>query len=209
MPVANARKHQVPAAGDAPSRAGVVGPFETINDIVPVANSTDRANVATAVAPTASRPLYVHRADAPVGQELEVTTDGSNWRTILAYRGTSTWTFERTSANVSDNFPSGAMTSLISATITDAPIGRYWISGLLIMSAAAATSGNLRMSVGAVNLSEDMRADLNTQARPSQFTGTFGHNGGNLVLNLQFQTGSQVGTVLTNGSRISVALVGP
>jgi hypothetical protein len=209
MPVANARKHQVPAAGDAPSRAGIAGPFETINDIVPVADTTDRANVATAIGPTASRPLYVHRADAPVGQELEVTEDGTTWRTILSYKGQSTWTFERISANATDSFASGSMVSLISATITDAPIGRYLITGLLVLSAAASTSGNFRLTVGSTGLSEDMRADLTTQARPSSFTGAYAHAGGNLGLNLAFQSGTQTATVYTNGSRITAALVGP
>jgi hypothetical protein len=82
MPVANRRKHQIQAAGDTPSRAGIMGVFETINDIVMVANTTERATVATDIAPTAARPLFVWRQDAPTGLKLEVTEDGTNWRRI-------------------------------------------------------------------------------------------------------------------------------
>jgi hypothetical protein len=208
MPVANARKHQVPAAGDAPSRAGIVGPFETINDIVPVANSTDRANVATAIAPTASRPLYVHRADAPVGQKLEVTEDGTTWRTILSYKGSTAWIFERQSASGTDTFPNGSMVTLVQGTIVDAPIGSYLITGTLILSAGSAATGNFRLLAAGANLSEDMRSDLSTQARPSSYTTSYTHAGGNLLVNLAFQA-AVTATIYTNGSRITAAYLGP
>jgi hypothetical protein len=55
--------------------------------VVPVANVTARATLATAVAPSLSEPLYVHRADAPAGLELEVSTDGTTWRSVFSGDG--------------------------------------------------------------------------------------------------------------------------
>lgn len=56
--------------------------IESVNDIVPVANTTERATVAAAVSPTTSRPLVVARADAPANEMLEYTTDGTTWYPI-------------------------------------------------------------------------------------------------------------------------------
>lgn len=47
-----------------------------------VANTTERAAKALAFAPSASKPLYVHRQDAPVGMNLEYTTNGTVWRSV-------------------------------------------------------------------------------------------------------------------------------
>ncbi|MBN8881922.1 MAG: hypothetical protein J0H73_06355 [Salana multivorans] len=54
--------------------------------VVPVPNTTARAALVTGLGwtPTPGRPLYVHRADAGTGRELEVTTNGSAWRSIRA-----------------------------------------------------------------------------------------------------------------------------
>ena len=69
---------------------------ESATVIIPVANTTARAAVAAATTPSATNPLYVHRADAPTGAELEVSEDGTNWSTILA-GPTSTTTVTMTS----------------------------------------------------------------------------------------------------------------
>lgn len=50
-----------------------------------VPDVTARAALATAFAPTATKPLYVHRQDAPAGVNLEFTTNGTVWDTV---RGT-------------------------------------------------------------------------------------------------------------------------
>jgi len=44
--------------------------------IIPVPNVAARQALAAASAPTSARPLYVDRADAPLGSRLEVTADG-------------------------------------------------------------------------------------------------------------------------------------
>jgi hypothetical protein len=56
--------------------------------IVPVASEAERDALETALPPSTSLPLYVFRADAPVGREIEYTTDGTTWRTLVA-QGTS------------------------------------------------------------------------------------------------------------------------
>lgn len=88
MPSANARKHQVPnPTGDAVSRASwVLAPLLSINDIVPVTSTTDRSAVVAGIGyvPSINRPLFVFRADAPAGREVEYTTNGTTWRTVPA-----------------------------------------------------------------------------------------------------------------------------
>lgn len=56
--------------------------------IIPVASVAARDSLETALPPSASEPLYVFRADAPAGREIEYTTDGTTWRTLVA-AGTS------------------------------------------------------------------------------------------------------------------------
>ena len=55
--------------------------------VVPVASVTARAALVSALTAegytiSASNPLYTHRADATVGSELEVTVNGTSWRTV-------------------------------------------------------------------------------------------------------------------------------
>jgi len=56
--------------------------------IVPVASVTARAALVSALTAegytiSTSNPLYTHRADATVGSELEVTTNGTTWTAII------------------------------------------------------------------------------------------------------------------------------
>jgi hypothetical protein len=52
--------------------------------IVPVASEAVRDALETALPPSTAEPLYVFRADAPAGREIEYTTDGTTWRTLVA-----------------------------------------------------------------------------------------------------------------------------
>lgn len=65
---------------------------ESIRPIVPVASTTQRAAVAAELAPTPSRPLYVHRADATRNRELESTEDGETWDVIESCTPWDDWT---------------------------------------------------------------------------------------------------------------------
>jgi hypothetical protein len=52
--------------------------------IVPVRDNTHRGVVATALAPTADNPLYVHNKAQAAGTELQRTIDGTTWVTFDA-----------------------------------------------------------------------------------------------------------------------------
>ena len=85
------RGHTVPAAGDNPSRAALTTLAMSVRDPIPVANATARAALivslaaaSPAVVPSTSNPVFVFRADATAGGQLEVTVDGTNWRTCWA-----------------------------------------------------------------------------------------------------------------------------
>jgi len=82
----SARKHTVPAGGELPERAAINRLADSIIDIVPVANTTARAQLLVDLgwAPSTARPLLVFRGDAPAGGEIEYTVDGTNWRTLWA-----------------------------------------------------------------------------------------------------------------------------
>ncbi|MCT1395679.1 hypothetical protein M4D51_08060 [Microbacterium sp. p3-SID338] len=86
MPTKNARKHDIPAAGDqSATRATIFETFgNSIRDIVPVANVNERAQLvadltAKGQGPAADRPLFVYRADAPGIHRLEFTVNGTVW----------------------------------------------------------------------------------------------------------------------------------
>ncbi len=82
----NSRRHTVPAGTDqSVSRATIFETFgNSIHDVVPVANSTDRAQLvsdltAAGRTPTTTDPLVVYRADAPGLHRFEWSPDGSAW----------------------------------------------------------------------------------------------------------------------------------
>lgn len=79
----NARKHKIPAGSETSvSRATIFETFgNSIRDVVPVANVTERALVVAALtaageAPSVLRPLVVLRGDAPGLHRVEYTVDG-------------------------------------------------------------------------------------------------------------------------------------
>ncbi|WP_175008111.1 hypothetical protein [Cellulosimicrobium sp. TH-20] len=88
MPVILPERIRVPAPGDSYALTEDLRKMmESARTIVPVANETDRAAVVAALAAasrpvSSSAPLIVERADAPEGAQLEMTTDGTKWRTL-------------------------------------------------------------------------------------------------------------------------------
>jgi hypothetical protein len=81
----DARKHVAPAAGETPRRQVINDLSLSVRDPIPVANTTERAQLVTALtavgqAPSATNPLFVYRADAPAGARLEMTQDGTTWQ---------------------------------------------------------------------------------------------------------------------------------
>ncbi|EIC09160.1 hypothetical protein OR221_0868 [Microbacterium laevaniformans OR221] len=89
MPTTNARRHIIPTGDEASfTREVIFKQFgESIRDVVPVANILDRTQLVSdltdaGVGPSATRPLTVHRADAPGLHRLEVTVDGTVWAPV-------------------------------------------------------------------------------------------------------------------------------
>lgn len=56
------------------------------------ANAAARNALAASYAPSATKPLFVYRGDAPAGKNLEFTLDGSNWGTYSDNRDVTGWT---------------------------------------------------------------------------------------------------------------------
>lgn len=88
---------QTTLAGAPVTRAAIEGLLMQVNDVRPVANAVARAQLvsnlaAAGVGPSPAAPLFVRRADAPLGSELEVTADGTTWRTYDARASTRQWT---------------------------------------------------------------------------------------------------------------------
>ena len=84
MPTTNARKHTIPLGTEASfTRATLFKQFgQSISDVVPVANVTERAQVVSDLTaegrgPTSARPLVVIRADARGAHRVEYTYDGA------------------------------------------------------------------------------------------------------------------------------------
>lgn len=113
----NARKHVTFGASEAPSRAALNTAFLTVNDIVPVANSTERAQLVADLTdagypPSTSRPLVVDQADHGV---LYRTTNGTTWRRVTAFAELEGTTTVSSSASATGNpetvtFPAGLFT---------------------------------------------------------------------------------------------------
>jgi hypothetical protein len=91
------RGHTVPVANDHPSRQGwVLGPLLSVRDPIPVANATARAALIVALAalspaivPSTANPVFIFRADAAPGSEIEYTTNGTSWTTMATSAGSS------------------------------------------------------------------------------------------------------------------------
>lgn len=91
----NARKHTIPSGADQSiTRATIFEAFgNSIRDIVPVANATERAQLVTALTgkgqgPSTDRPLFVFRNDAPGLHRVEYTENGTLW---LPFSGVQTF----------------------------------------------------------------------------------------------------------------------
>ncbi|WP_182112881.1 hypothetical protein [Actinotalea sp. JY-7876] len=78
--MADARNHLVPASGETPRRQAIADLSLSINDVIIVANTTERAQKVADLG--VSRPLVFFRLDAPSGRELEYTRDAETFHTV-------------------------------------------------------------------------------------------------------------------------------
>lgn len=94
----SARKHTVPAEGETPRFEAINELGASVNDFIPVANVTERAQVianltAAGAPPSTARPVFVWRADAPTAVPVEFTTDGTTWTALAAQQSADVTTF--------------------------------------------------------------------------------------------------------------------
>lgn len=83
MPTTNTRKHIIPLESEASfNRDTIFNDFgNSIHDVVPVAGTSARASLVSAMSPvvSATNPLVVARADAPGLHRIEASFDGTVW----------------------------------------------------------------------------------------------------------------------------------
>lgn len=104
----------------------------------------------------------------------------------------------------------GAMNFAMGGTINGAAPGDYLIVVTADLFAAAATTAFMRVSVNGANVSADMRIDLTTSPDPKVFAYALaGFPGGALPISVAVQSTSATATILTSGSNIAVAYLGP
>lgn len=76
------KKHTTIAPGENPTRAAIAAAILSINDVIGVADLTERAQLVSAlnsagIGPSATRPLVVFRANAPGLHKIESSVDGT------------------------------------------------------------------------------------------------------------------------------------
>lgn len=129
--------------------------------VTPVATVTERAALVASLTwtPSPSRPVYVHREDAPEGRQLEVTMDGTTWRTIAAAPQTMHWIqgkLQRSDGSMTLNVgetdlrvtsltsePSGAGVVWAGSGIYHPTPGLWWVYANLDESASGARWGRV------------------------------------------------------------------
>lgn len=146
----NARRHIVPAPGEPPRRRAFDDLSLSINDVIPVANATARAqlvaDLAAAGAPVSTtRPLYVHRADTGV---TERTTNGTLWLRVAG-----------PSASLALNFSLWSSQLTIRQEVTDKGF-RMTMSGRLDRTGGAFPLGNAWIGIGSVSIPADMISNV-------------------------------------------------
>lgn len=216
MPTTDLRGHTVPVAGDHPSRtAWVLNPLMTVRDPIPVADVTARAakivalaGASPAVVPSTANPVFVFRADAPAGAQLEFTTNGSTWYTVPGYVPIASRSVHARRGS-SGAFASGSFTSIQSATLpAAAPAGLYVVSFTLMLSCTVTAVGYLRGNFAGVGVTGDDPFEVNTGIRSHSVQVPVTHSGGATTIEVQAQVSAGTGTAPA-GSRVSAVWMGP
>lgn len=192
------RTHTIPLAGETPRRQAIVDLATSINDIVPAANATARAQIladltAAGQAPTAARPLYVMQTDTREIWEH----NGAAW-SPWGLRGYS-WV-ARTPGVVLVGV--ATMTNILSIALpADAPAGLYQVDAAILARSDAATTHYSRIRVGGLWLDgHDAGADFpaNQDVARTKLQ-TFTHAGGAVTVYLDLQINA--GTAAWNRAR--------
>ena len=200
MPEANLRGHSVPAEGEHPSRAGwVLNPLLSINDLVPVANATEKAQKLADIGASATRPLVVAQADT---KAIEAAwSEAGPWYRLAG--GQRTWKVDGADKDV----PGNATTDLMSVTVTDAPAGEYRINVFV----AAFGAGIIPTSLGILAAGSTVyspRNDLTTTGQTQSHEATYTHTGGTftVLVRMTVAAGYPTSNFRGSGSRLVVEL---
>lgn len=172
MPTTNARKHSIPAGTDQSiTRATIFEDFaNSIRDVVPVANTTERTQLVSALtakgqAPAVGKPLLVHRADAPGLHRLEYTVDGTIW-----LPASGALTFASKAAADSFGTANGGLLSVDDEARVNGVIYRWSGTAWYLPTAGA------RVSVG-TNASGEVEVTHGMGKTPASVTATIGADG--------------------------------
>lgn len=194
------RKHEAPAPLENPKRAAINALSESINDFIVVANTTERAQLASDLAPiTATRPLLVFRQDAPDDAQFEYTVDGTNWRKVGAQRQGGTIT--RTTPGDA-NITGTADVVLATGSVGSVAPGLYLVTGrACLYTPSGGVNGNLLLIVNGNTVLT--RYDINTGgAFPiSAYSSLYySHTGGALTIGVGYRRSNTTNTLTVTGS---------
>lgn len=149
------RGHTVPAGDEPPARSAILDLSLSIRDPKPVANTTARAQhisdlAGAGITPSTSNPVFVFRADAPAGAQLEYTTDasGTTWHTVPAT--------PLTAMRMAAGTASGSMASQATITISDTfPASRFTVAPIVtpVIIGASGYVSTLRVGVSSTSTS--------------------------------------------------------
>ena len=147
MPGTNSRKHVIPLGAEASfTRATIFEQFgQSISDVVPVANVTDRAQVvadlvADGRGPSSTRPLVVIRADAPGLHRIEYTYDGSVFLPVSGVLSFSSLGGATSFATANGGLLSAGDVAMVGATRYEWS-GTAWVTAVTPWTTLAAASG--------------------------------------------------------------------
>lgn len=169
-----------------------------------VANTTERAALAATFMPTASKPLYVHRANVTDGRNLEFTTDGTNWITVASYQKATVANWPNLTSNTTTpvNLPALATTvPVVAGTTYKIEWGMHSYGGandlvnlylFINGTQVTVTSGNANNSLGAGYTIANRLTFFYTATATTTIT-----------INARFSRGSGTGTITTNNSSSS------
>jgi len=121
------------------------------------------------------------------------------------------WNFLRSSftTHASDSFSANAFTSVILGTLSNAPAGAYLLTCQASFFAAANSTSYMRIMLGGINVSQDMRVDRTTITSPASFSYGLNWGGGDLSAQMLLMCASATGTLYTSGSLITLVYLGP
>lgn len=187
---------------------------ESVRSVVPVANATERAAVASAMTAagrpaSATNPLIVDRADAPIGVSFEVTRDGGVTWTPLTENPTIANRAVQVVRADTGGAGSGSWVPLVSVGLPSlSPPGLYMVTYSWLLSNSGPALIYLRGTAGVDNITSDIPVSTTTETRLWTATRLYTHPGG--VVTFALFANATSGTMTAPpGSSITVAWQGP